>query len=54
MPQGCARLHLGEFSDEVSAAHAYDRIARRLLGDEARLNFHPETGEELLGMMACD
>jgi hypothetical protein len=42
--------HLGEFSDEVSAAQAYDRTARRLLGDAARLNFHPESGEELLGM----
>jgi hypothetical protein len=45
------RIHdLGSFSDEISAALAYDRTARRLLGDRARLNFHPKTGEELLGM----
>ena len=42
--------HLGRFSDEISAARAYDRAARRLLRDRALLNFDPKTGEELLGM----
>jgi hypothetical protein len=49
------RIHsLGRFTDEDSAAHAYDRAARRLLGERALLNFHPETGEELLGMRFRD
>jgi hypothetical protein len=44
------RIHsLGEFTDEIAAARAYDKAARRLLGTGARLNFHPRTGEELLG-----
>jgi hypothetical protein len=45
---------LGPFDDEISAARAYDSVARRLLGDKARLNFHPRTGEELLGTRPCD
>jgi hypothetical protein len=49
------RIHqVGRFSDEISAARAYDRAARRLLGERALLNFHPRTGEELLGMRVGD
>lgn len=33
------RYHLGSFDDEIAAAKAYDRKARRLFGPYARLNF---------------
>lgn len=33
------RRTLGEFTSEVAAARAYDRAARKVWGDHARLNF---------------
>lgn len=33
------RQHLGYFSDEKEAAHAYDRVSRKHHGEFARLNF---------------
>lgn len=41
--------HLGFFKTEEPAAVAYDRETRRVFGAKAKLNFHPRTGEELLG-----
>jgi hypothetical protein len=41
---------IGHFDDEKEAARARDKEALRLLGDEARLNFHPKTGREVLGL----
>lgn len=38
------RLHVGYFGDELSAALAYDRVARQLRGERARVNFD-ESGE---------
>jgi len=35
--------HIGCFPDEVSAARAYDKKAKELFGDFARLNFPEET-----------
>jgi len=34
-----AQLHLGYFYDETSAAHAYDRAARKYHAEFANLNF---------------
>ncbi len=44
--------HLGTFADEVAAAVAYDEAATRLKGDDARLNFDPDTGEQVYGRRA--
>lgn len=38
-------LHLGQFTDKLEAARAYDTAARELHGQFARLNF-PEAGEQ--------
>ena len=43
------RYPLGSFATEKEAAAAYDKKALELCGDDARLNFHPDTGEEILG-----
>lgn len=42
-------LYLGSFDDEAEAARAHDRVALRESGPNAKLNFDPETGEELVG-----
>lgn len=46
--------HLGVFADEKEAAIARDKEALRILGDEAKLNFHPRTGEEVFGLRLRD
>ena len=45
------RISLGTYVMEEHAAEAYDRAATELHGENARLNFHPDTGEELCGAM---
>jgi AP2-like factor (ANT lineage) len=42
-------IYLGSFAIEQDAAEAYDRAALRFHRKKARLNFDPETGEELCG-----
>jgi len=44
------RVHrLGSFASDEEAAVAYDKAAVRLHGAKAKLNFHPQTGQELCG-----
>jgi hypothetical protein len=45
---GSDYVHVGDFDSEDEAAHAYDRVARRLHGPKAKLNFDPATGAALL------
>ncbi len=40
---------LGRFDTEDEAAKEYDKAARRFRGQRSRPNYHPGTGEELLG-----
>jgi hypothetical protein len=43
-------LHnIGYFQQEEEAAWRRDQLALELLGNRARLNFHPETGDEVHG-----
>jgi hypothetical protein len=56
---GCCRWktehrHVGCFDDEKQAAIERDKEAIRILGDEAMLNFHPRTGEEIFGLRSRD
>lgn len=37
--KGRKRIHLGTYDSDVQAALSYDRMARRLHGDRAKLNF---------------
>ncbi len=47
------RQNFGPFESEKEAAREYDRRTLQTQGRAARLNFDPETGEELLGKARC-
>jgi hypothetical protein len=44
------RHWLGQFSNEVDAALAWDEAALRHRKRKAKLNFHPDTGELMMGL----
>lgn len=46
--------YIGLFEDEVLAAEAYDHAAMKVAGPEARVNFHPVTGEFVGGRKVCE
>lgn len=41
------RLYLGTYYDEVEAAHAYDAMARKMHGEDAKTNFASDGVTEL-------
>ena len=47
-------IHLGLFTDERRAAEAYDAKAIALRGPRAQINFHPETGQVVIGQRLED
>jgi hypothetical protein len=47
-------IYLGLFVDERRAAEAYDAKAIALRGPRAQINFHPDTGEFILGQRLED
>ncbi len=47
------RQNIGPFETEEEAAREFDRRTLQIQGRAARLNFDPETGEELLGRLRC-
>jgi len=47
--------YLGRYPTEKEAAHAWDNVAFKYKGRNAKLNFHPRTHEELGGLKRpCD
>jgi hypothetical protein len=47
-------IHLGLFTDERRAAEAYDAEAIALRGPRAQINFHPDTGQVVIGQRLED